>query len=232
MPYFPWRSIHFLHHKWVGVVDKDPTQAHLLKLRRLSAPARLLFRVCWKCLLPVPYVKYIIDVFWGYPARLIRNGDAVEGLKGIISIVVCVAPHAALVAGLGPMRYVVLFAPMLVIYYVIFEMVNLPQHGGIFPHLSSAHPNSIPLCEQDAITRSAWLPGPLGALLFYNFNLHTEHHLFPTVPWYSLPLVTKKVAEADGVAYLKVGMINFTVESRRRDPIELYVNSLPREEQA
>src|SRR6516165_2536414 len=32
MPYFPWRSIHFLHHKWVGVIDKDPTQAHLLKL--------------------------------------------------------------------------------------------------------------------------------------------------------------------------------------------------------
>ena len=30
MPYFPWRSIHFLHHKWVGVIDKDPTQAHLL----------------------------------------------------------------------------------------------------------------------------------------------------------------------------------------------------------
>lgn len=34
IPYIPWRNLHLQHHRWVGVIDKDPTQAGLLKLKR------------------------------------------------------------------------------------------------------------------------------------------------------------------------------------------------------
>jgi fatty acid desaturase len=227
MPYFPWRSIHFLHHKWVGVIDKDPTQAHLLKLRALSSTRKLVFRVFWKCFLPVPYIKYILDVFWRHPFRQLRKGDRGDGWRGVFSVFACLAPHVVLLACLGPARYAVWFGPMLLVYFMIFEMVNLPQHGGLFPYLSTDHPTSIPPQEQDEITRSAHMPGFVGALFCYNFNLHTEHHLFPKVPWYRLPRVARKVVEYEDLVYQNVGMIDFTIESRLKDPIDFYVNSLP-----
>ena len=148
------------------------------EVAQLSKPARLLFRVCWKCLLPVPYVKYIIDVFWGYPLRQFRAGNRAEGWKGVFSVLVCTVPHAVLLARLGPGRYIVLFAPMLLVYYVIFEMVNLPQHGGIFPYLSTDHPASIPPASK---TRSPQRPNALaagGALLL---QLQPPHRA-PSVP--------------------------------------------------
>jgi fatty acid desaturase len=172
-------------------------------------------------------MKYILDVFWGHPFRKLRQGDRAEAWRGFFSVFACLAPHAALVATLGPARYATWFGPMLLVYFVTFEMVNLPQHGGIFPHLSADHPTSIPPHEQDAITRSAPMPGLLGTLFCYNFNLHTEHHLFPTVPWYRLPSVARKVVECSDIQYQHVGIINFTIESRLGDPIDFYVNSLP-----
>jgi fatty acid desaturase len=71
------------------------------------------------------------------------------------------------------------------------------------------------------------MPGLLGAIFCYNFNLHTEHHLFPNIPWYRLSGVAKKIVEYNGIVYQNVGLLAFTVESRSGDPIDFYVNSLP-----
>lgn len=32
-PYLPWRELHHQHHQWTGIADRDPAEAHLLKLR-------------------------------------------------------------------------------------------------------------------------------------------------------------------------------------------------------
>jgi hypothetical protein len=71
------------------------------------------------------------------------------------------------------------------------------------------------------------MPGLLGALFCYNFNLHTEHHLFPNVPWYRLPRIARRVVEYNFIKYNNVSIICFTIEARRRDPIDFYVKSLP-----
>ena len=68
---------------------------------------------------------------------------------------------------------------------------------------------------------------PLAIALSYNFNLHTEHHLFPTVPWYSLPKVTEKVKNMEECTYNEVGMVSFAADLRSQDPIDLYVKTLP-----
>lgn len=227
VPYIPWRNIHLLHHKWVGVIDKDPTQAHLLKLRSLTTTERFLFRVFWKLFVPIPFVKFMFDVFWGYPIREYRRGNVVDARQGAFSVLICALPHVGLLVLLGPIRYLTVFGPMIVVFYVIFELVNLPQHSGMFPYTSSEHPSSIPVREQDEITRTTYLPKLMAVLFSYNFNLHTEHHLFPTIPWYSLPKVTDKVLEMQDCTYNIVDMLCFAYELRRQDPIELYVNSLP-----
>jgi omega-6 fatty acid desaturase (delta-12 desaturase) len=227
VPYVPWRNIHALHHQWVGVVDKDPTQAHLLDLKSLSPLQRWLFRAFWKSWVPVPFIRFLFDSFWGYPVREYLRGELANAGKGLLSVLATAVPHALLVAVVGPGRYLFVFGPMLLLYYVIFEMINLPQHSGHFPYLSESHPRPIPFREQDAITRSTRLPRLLAVLLCYNFNLHTEHHLFPTVPWYSLPRVSDKIRALPDCRYEEAELPGFMVALRKEDPIDVYVKSLP-----
>ena len=35
--------------------------------------------------------------------------------------------------------------------------------------------------------------GPLGRLLYWNMNYHIEHHIFPTVPFHSLPALRNEI---------------------------------------
>ena len=230
VPYIPWRNIHDLHHRWAGVIDKDPTQAHLLKLKNLSGLQKWLARLFWMTYIPVPFIKFVYEVFWGYPFKEWSKGNRAAGLQGILSLLVCLVPHLLLMFGLGVARYLTLVGPMYLFFYVFFEMMNLPQHSGHFPYLSSQHPRPLPYREHDAITRTTYLPKLLATVLCYNFNLHSEHHLFPSAPWYRLPLVTDRIRKLEGCVYEEVGFFSFMAAFRKQDPIELYVNSLPTEE--
>jgi omega-6 fatty acid desaturase (delta-12 desaturase) len=227
LPYVPWRDIHFEHHKWVGVVDKDPTQAHLLALRDMSRAETMLFRVVWKLWIPVPFMLFVWKVFWLYPYRELRFGKMANARKGLASVLVCALPHIIFAATTGIRTYLAVCAPAIVLFYVIYEIINLPQHSGLFPYTSNTHPAPIPLRDQDEITRTTYLPRILAVLLNYNFNFHIEHHLFPSVPWYSLPKVTSKIAGLSDFAYQRVAFLKFMVQLRRQDPIDVYVRTLP-----
>jgi fatty acid desaturase len=67
-------------------------------------------------------------------------------------------------------------------------------------------------------------------VLNYNFNFHIEHHLFPSIPWYSLPKVTAKIKGLSDFEYQRVACFTFMVHLRRKDPVDVYVNSLPQAE--
>ena len=227
LPYIPWRNIHFLHHKWVGVVDRDPTQAHLLALREMSRFEAAMFRVVWKLWIPVPFMLFVWKVFWMYPYHEWRDGRRANVWKGLLSVLVCALPHALLMASVGIAAYLALFGPAIVLFYVIYEIINLPQHSGLFPYTSRTHPAPLPLREQAEITRTTYLPRLLALVLNYNFNFHIEHHLFPSVPWYSLPKVTSRIAGLRDFDYQRVACFTFMVHLRRQDPMDVYVKSLP-----
>ena len=227
LPYIPWRNIHVQHHKWVGVVDKDPTQAHLLTLRDMSHTETALFRVVWKLWIPVPFMLFVVRVFWLYPVRELMGGRRLHARQGALSVLLCTGPHVALVAFIGVGKYLVLFGPAILLFYVIYEIINLPQHSGLFPYTSETHPEPIPLRGQDEITRTTYLPRWLAILLNYNFNFHIEHHLFPSIPWYALPKVTPRLEGLSGFQYQRVAFLKFMVHLRREDPMDVYVRSLP-----
>ena len=71
------------------------------------------------------------------------------------------------------------------------------------------------------------MPRWLAVCLTYNFNFHIEHHLFPAVPWYSLPKVTPLLERTGAFRYQRVAFLRFMVHLRRRDPVDVYVKSLP-----
>lgn len=226
IPYFPWRDVHLQHHRWVGVIDKDPTQEHLLKLQRITRVESVLFRVMWRLWLPVPFVKFLFEVFWGDPFRGSRARSTVR--RGIASDVLCALPHVALIAALGPTTWASCFLPMLLGFYLLIENMNLPQHSELFPYLSDTHPRPIPMSEQDSCTRSTHLVDWLGVLLALNFNRHTEHHMLPSAPWYSLNAVRRELLATGYRHPHEVPFVRFMRDLRRRDPLEVYRDSLPR----
>jgi fatty acid desaturase len=71
--------------------------------------------------------------------------------------------------------------------------------------------------EQQATTRSCRYPGILGELLVLNFNLHTEHHLFPALPWFRLREARKLIKPALTPGYNEVHGIGWNYDMRTGD---------------
>lgn len=228
IPYFSWRNVHLLHHRWVGVIDKDPTQKDLLRLHNAGKTMNGLFKVIWKLWLPIPFAKFLFEVFWLYPLERARSGDRRNMWQGLVSVAVCVAAHAALAWGFGLLAWASYFLPMLLVFYFVIENVNLPQHSELFPYLSDTHPDPIPFAQQDDITRSTHLPDWLGMVLCLNFNRHTEHHLFPAAPWHSLNKVRDRLLAAGYRHPHEVEFMRFMWQLRRRDPLTIYRDALPK----
>lgn len=225
-PYISWREIHHDHHKWVGIVDRDHTEKQWLKLRDSPAIWQNLLRLLWKLWLPLGTIQFVFDVYWLYPIQQFkqhREGDWKAGF----AVMIVVLPHSILMALLGIPNYLILVAPMILVFFLYLEGIALPLHGGLFPFLSHDHPQPIPYLEQDAVTRTIELPPILAVLLVYNFNLHTEHHLFPNVPWYNLPKVKQALQNVDHPHYTAVPFLPYTLDIRDRDPVELFIHTLP-----
>jgi acyl-lipid omega-6 desaturase (Delta-12 desaturase) len=225
IPYYGWRHIHWMHHRWVGVIDKDPTQSHLLRLQRAGRARNALFRLLWRLWLPVPFVVFLVEVFWGYP---LRREQGHRAARGWVSNGVCAAPHVLAVAVVGPGAWATFFLPMLVVFYLLIENMNVPQHSELFPYLSDSHPKPLAFAEQDEVTRSTWLPDAVGTVLALNFNRHTEHHMFPGAPWYSLNKVRRALCGSGYRHPFEVPFLRFMWHFRRRDPLVIYRDSLPR----
>ncbi|MBD2565333.1 MULTISPECIES: fatty acid desaturase family protein [Nostoc] len=233
IPYISWRNIHYQHHKWVGVVDKDPTQAVLLKLRENSKFTHNLFRIIWKTWFPISFFKLTFQVFWLYTLNEYKEKSYANAKAGFVSLIAIILPHILVIFYLGLVKYLIIFTPMLLIYAVWFENMNFSQHVGLFPYLSSHHPKPIPLHEQDSISRTSEMNYILAVLFCYNFNLHIEHHLFPAAPWYQLPKVKNCLESVDNldIDYKGVGFPDFVLQLRRQDPVDIYLKTLPPHEE-
>jgi acyl-lipid omega-6 desaturase (Delta-12 desaturase) len=149
MPFYCWKNIHHLHHKWVGVIDKDPTQNELVGLKQWGAGKNLFFRVIWFSWIPVMFLVFIFRLFWGQPIRDFKKGETKQAWLGLLSLSVILAPRVALVAIFGWKWAFVWLGPMVYAYLFVNEQVSLPQHTGLFPFLSDHHPDPIPFHEQD-----------------------------------------------------------------------------------
>jgi fatty acid desaturase len=228
IPYTPWRAVHLAHHRWVGVIDKDPTQQDLLDFLRRQPLKHCVFWIMWKMWIPVPIVFFLYKTFWGYPIHVYRTLSASDWRHAVVSTLVCLTIPVVLAFGIGPGAALAYFGPMLVVFYFLIENTNLPQHSELFPHLSDAHPQPIRVSEQDEVTRSTHLPDWLSTALLLNFNRHTEHHLFPAAPWFRLNRLRRRLL-ADGYTHPhEVIFLPFMLGLRRRDPMSVYRDSLPR----
>lgn len=226
VPFSCWRDLHLQHHRWVGVIDKDPTQAGLIKLKEASFVKRQAFRWIWWLCIPIPSIQLIFTVFWLHPFRLLSSKKK-DANEAFLSLAVCIFPHILALSLIGWSDYLVYLVPAILFYFFWFEAINFTHHSGLFPYTSESRPAPIPLYEQDKVSRSSTFNTWISTLLAYNFNFHTEHHYFPTIPWHNLPRVFELVRESRDITdYQDVSFLGFSAKLRTSDPVDIYINSL------
>lgn len=227
VPYICWRNVHFEHHRWVGIVDKDPTSVGLLDAKKYSPATKSLLSVFWKLRLPLAAIGGVVAAFWLYPLKQWRAGQKSNAGNGMLSVLITVVPVAIAFAHSGSAFMLTYWLPAMLMFYVWFECINLTHHSGLYPYHSHQHPQPIPLYGQDLHCRTAVMPSWLSMLLCYHFNLHTEHHLFPTIPWHRLPYVMKTLRQAPDSSFNDVDMLDYMRSIRAKNPFEAFVDSVP-----
>ena len=215
LPFYPWRYIHNEHHTWTGNPEKDPTMKQVLRMKtRKRIP--LAVRFTWRSWIPFGAVLQHF-VFWSYPITAWREGRMKrQRLDMLISVLFLAAGYACIAALVGWPVLSRLW-PSFVIYLIGVELVNFPHHLDM-PTVDPQSPKQrLYVWEQQATTRSCRYPGILSELLVLNFNLHTEHHLFPALPWFRLKKVRDMIKPALQPGYNEVHGVGWNYDMRTGD---------------
>lgn len=221
LPYFPWKDIHREHHSWTGNLEKDPTLKKVRQMK-LAGKVPLIVRLAWWSWIPVAALLQHF-VFWGYPFAAWREGKlrgrqlyqsafSVAFLAAAVSLWILYAPPAVALVNIWP---------SLLAYLICVELVNLPHHLGMPTLDGSATRKKLYLWEQNHTTRTCWYPGLISELFVLNFNLHTEHHFFPTLPWYRLKAAREVIRPHLEGEYHQTTGVEWNLINRSRDPQDL-----------
>ena len=192
-PYWPWTYIHTQHHVWAGHLHNDPAVVTLARWRK-QGEVPLAARVAWRAWLPVIAFSQLV-IFATYPLRMLQQGKLSRGkaVRSAASVFVTVVPHAVFLAITGAWADWLVF---LALYLFITELVNVPHHVD-----RPMYTHKLAVWEQAEIARSCVYPRWLAWALTFQFNLHAEHHVFPTLPWYRLPSARMGVKQLAGPVY-------------------------------
>ena len=180
LPFHNWRAIHLQHHLWAGNIDRDPTMKLVKSIPLMSKDKVNKLNAFWK--LWLPYLALLQHVvFWKESLRLYKEKPGNIGLLFSmvgpflmllgISVISLQSPYLGLL-------------PSVFTYLVMVEVVNFPHHLGM-PYLRGN--KRISYLEQYKVSRSCHYHPVLSRFIFMNFNYHTEHHLYPNLPWHQLP---------------------------------------------
>ncbi len=213
LPFESWRRLHQEHHLWAGNVENDPSS----KLRREYDPKRRvkygILNLIWKSWIPIMGLLQQV-VFWLYPIQQIRNRSLRPRIK--VSIVAStLLPLAVYVTcgSLWPNLFQLRnFAAAIVLYLMLVELINFPHHMDVYAYKGT---DRMPVLQQHRVTRSSSYPLWFSNFFLLNFNLHVEHHLFPTLPWYQLPQAQEFLKPALGGEYNESIANEWIVKNRK-----------------
>lgn len=217
IPYYPWKYIHQQHHTWTGNIDRDPVLRSLRRWRDTGVPT--LVRASWRTWLPLGAIIQH-GVFLSYPIQMWRAGELTKRRLLRVAISVAWMPLSwAALHFLAPelVRFSNL-AIALLLFVIAEEMVNTPHHADV-----AGFDCKLPVWDQHRASRSCYYPRGVSELLVMNFNFHTEHHLFPNLPWFRLRAARTLVKRHLGGNYHEAIGLRWNVENRRSS-IQIIVN--------
>jgi fatty acid desaturase len=205
IPFFSWKYIHQQHHVGIGYLDKDPTLNGIRKIReRGEAPA--LLRISWQWWLPL-FASTQLITMWLYPLRRwLKEKEFDKWCRDSAISVAFLGSIYLLLPLLFPELITVRnILPAFILHMVFQEFINLPHHLETPLVYSSPGKERLPLWEQHRVSRSCYCP-VFVEVCTLNFDLHTEHHYFPSLPWYRLKKVRKLIRAKLGADYNEIDM--------------------------
>ncbi|MBL7713860.1 MAG: fatty acid desaturase [Bdellovibrionales bacterium] len=188
VPFYPWRYHHGLHHRWTGWMDLDPTSGDLpKKIPERRALSGLNF--FWKTWFPILSIVHTVQHLWN-PFRFWKvPGPKIRILKCVSSVIWIAVVHA-FVAWNWPWEYATILGPAVAFFLLLSDPVLMSQHAQIpMKRSQDFQANAVrPFAPKlhDAFTRSFTIHPWIDRWVFLNFNLHSAHHRYPTVPHYEL----------------------------------------------
>jgi fatty acid desaturase len=187
IPFFTWRHIHNLHHRWTGWRDLDPTTEKTVKLGD-SKLLRFVVNACWWLMIPIFFVSYQFSNYWNL-GKIRRFLPAAEFRAAVLHICAYSLIYAAILYFFFvPFVYYVL--PAYGLSLVWKELLIMTQHTHIeIPVSDGKEVRPISYLDQVQYTRSFYTFAFVSRYLLFNFNLHEVHHAYPGLPAYRMDKV-------------------------------------------
>lgn len=180
LPFESWKKSHSEHHYWSGNIDKDPVLAIVKTVSGWSPRIQSVVTFFWKAWVPVLTIIQNSS-FWSLG---FQNALRVKTFKNIASLVLPVVLWGSVIGlSSAPFLWQILL-PAYFFYLVASEVVNLPHHLQL-PKMKAEQ--RLPLWDQHVVSRTCLYSNWFGQFAVLNFNLHSEHHMYPDIPWYHLP---------------------------------------------
>jgi fatty acid desaturase len=196
LPFYQWKIIHLKHHYWAGNVDKDPAM-RLIKDFPTRTEAQVgLLQLAWQKWLPIMALLQHF-VFWAAAIQQTKSEKKMASrARCFFSYFTSITIYSGIVYALGVKSLLML--PGFLIYLVMVEAINFPHHLSLPQYRGE---KVLPVFQQFIISRSCQYPKFFSRVVLNNFNYHTEHHLFPRLPWYKLDVIAPQIRQLLGDHY-------------------------------
>ena len=186
IPFYTWRSIHALHHRWTGWQDLDPTTEALVP-RQLAPIERAIIDLCWRWSIPLFSILYRATNFWNLPRLLRRMPRAHHRRRHIGNIFGLGAIYLTCWLIAGPALMLKTFGLAFLLSLVVYDPILFSQHNHIPQKLSHGEDVSPHApADQVVFTRSLVFPPLISRYILLNFDAHELHHRYPHIPGYLL----------------------------------------------
>jgi fatty acid desaturase len=180
------RIMHFTHHKFTNIPDKDPELMGATKSEAPGTPLRFLWSLS-----AIPY-------WWRRLSTLARNFCGDVRFEHYMSrrekaLVIREARQHVCVYALGAVVSVLLDSWIAVHYWLLPLLLTKPLH-----HIQNiVEHTGMPLVDDVTANTRTIRVNPLLRWLCWNMQYHCAHHLFAAVPFYNLPLLDRELSAVE-----------------------------------
>ncbi|GAB1255548.1 hypothetical protein NBRC116494_00500 [Aurantivibrio plasticivorans] len=173
MPYTTFKECHLCHHRYLGDTCKDPDEWNYGGGTVLSMLLRIMTFV--------PRFVFISTTRYG---NLVAKRVLVELLTNIITWLLLGV--TLIYTGHGAEFFLIFVLPLLILAVVINPASRGYEH---FPLVYMKQDDQF--LRADIAKSTVSVTHPVFSILWANINYHVEHHVYPGVPFYNLPALSK-----------------------------------------